>query len=111
MRGGGTRRQFHRLNPDVGEHLQELCRERRIAIIDQIPLPNKQTIDGIAVVPADLAHPQSVGLSSNPSDLHASAGRTAPRSCSPRRVRTSTVKKSAATSSSQWRLKNSFQLV
>ena len=42
--------------------------------MDQIPLPNKQTIDGIALVPADLAHPQSVGLSSNPSDLHTSAG-------------------------------------
>jgi hypothetical protein len=42
--------------------------------MNQIPLPNKQTIDGIALVPADLAHPQSVGLSSNPSDLHTSTG-------------------------------------
>ena len=42
--------------------------------MDQIPLPNKQTIDGIALVPADVAHPQSVGLSSHASDLHASAG-------------------------------------
>ena len=34
----GTRRQFHRLNPDVGEHLQELRREQWIAIMDQVPL-------------------------------------------------------------------------
>ena len=32
--------------------LRELRREQRIAIMDQIPLPNKQAIDGIALVPA-----------------------------------------------------------
>ena len=31
-------------------------------------------VNGIALVPADLAHPQSVGLSCNPIDLHTSAG-------------------------------------
>jgi hypothetical protein len=61
---GGTRRQLHRLDSNIREHIHELRREQRVAIMDQIPLSKQQTIDGIAEIPSDLAHPQPVGLSS-----------------------------------------------
>lgn len=40
--------------------------------MDQIPFPKNQTVDGIAEVTGDLAHPQSVRLLRDAGDLHTS---------------------------------------
>ena len=52
-----TGRKFHRLNSHLREHKLELRREQRVAIMDQIPLTQEETIHRVADISGYLAHP------------------------------------------------------
>src|ERR1700676_94237 len=81
--------------------------------MDQVTLVIQDSVDGISQIPADPAHPQPIGGVRNARDLHLACGQIDEEQndepLEPREVHTSTEKKSAATISSQCRVRNSFQ--
>ena len=50
------RRLPHGLDTNIGKHVQELSREQRVSIMDQIALAMEHSVDRIANIPANLAH-------------------------------------------------------
>jgi len=66
------RRQFDRLNTHIVEQVQELSREQRVSIMDQITLALEDSVNRISNVSADLAHPQPVGIGTDTSDINLS---------------------------------------
>jgi hypothetical protein len=83
--------------------------------MNQIALAGKDAVLYVGHVPADLGHPEPIATVDTPAISTFRVANSMKNStinrCSPRRVHTSTVKKSAATISSQWRVKNSFHVV
>jgi hypothetical protein len=59
----------NRRHARFGKYVQELGREQRIAIVDQIAFPSQQSICRIRQVASDLAHPQSVHLRGDAGNL------------------------------------------
>jgi hypothetical protein len=97
------------------QRTQEFSCEERIAVMDQVALANQNSVDRVGKIPPNLVHPQSVRRPSDPPNstlcVASSIKNSTVNRWSPCRVHTSMVKESAATISSQWRLRNSFQVV
>jgi hypothetical protein len=56
----GSRREFHRLHPSIGERVQEFHSKQRVAVMDQVPFPGQYALDRIGHVSSNLTHPQAV---------------------------------------------------
>src|SRR2546426_12455453 len=97
----GSRWQFDGLYPRVGEHAQELFRIQWISIMHQIAFTFEESVHLIGEIAGNLAHPQSIRLACDSSDLHPSSGQIQEeehdKPLQPVQVHTSTVKKSVAT--------------
>jgi len=109
------RRQFHGFHTNIGKYVQKLGREQRVTIMDQLALAMLDSVHIVGEIPTDLAHPQPIGDGGNARDLHLARRQLDEEqhheSLQPFSGPHFTVKKSAATISSQCRLRNSFQLV
>jgi len=42
---------------DIGKHIQKFRREQRVAIMDQVELAMKDSVNRIRSIPANLIHP------------------------------------------------------
>jgi hypothetical protein len=51
------------------DHAQELGREQRVSIMDQVALALQNSIDGIRKISADLVHPQAIGPTRDSGDF------------------------------------------
>jgi len=84
---------------------QTACCERACPSDCGVPLAIQNSIDGILMISADLAHPQTIRRRRDSGDFDPSCRKVDKEStrnrCSPRRVHTSTAMKSAATINSQ----------
>lgn len=61
-------RKLDRLDANRLQGAQKLCREQRVAIMNQLTLATEDAVDGSGHIPADLAHPEAVrdrGYASN----------------------------------------------
>src|SRR6516225_1839845 len=87
---------FYRLHSPICEHLQELCREQRIPIVNQIPFAIHNPVIPSREIPGNLLHPQPVRCRPHPDHLHLPCGCSITNSTTnrwrPCRVHTSTVK-------------------
>ena len=83
--------------------------EERVAVMDEELDVLQESVLGIGGVPHELGDPRPVGLGADARDLTAAAGQV--KRVRPRGVQTSTVKQSAAASTSQWAARNSRQVV
>ena len=67
--------QLYGFRADLGQRGEELRREERIPVVNQVALALEEPVDGIGQIACDLAHPQAVGNRRDPGDLHAAGGK------------------------------------
>ena len=98
-----------------GERVAPGRPEERVAVMDEDPDVSQASVLGIGGVPHELGAPRPVGLGADARDLTAAAGQVPQaqhgKRVRPRGVQTSTVKQSAAASTSPWAARHSRQVV
>src|SRR5262249_42748591 len=65
-----SRWESYRLHAHIGKHAQELYREQRISIVDQVAFALEDSVHRISKVAPDLVHPEPIRNRCNASDLH-----------------------------------------
>src|SRR5258708_35222805 len=65
-----SRRQLHRLNTGIGQHIEELGGEQRVAVMNEVPLAIQDSVVSVGELPGNLTHPQSVRRTREPCHLN-----------------------------------------